>query len=43
MNWQDMYEVTLERVKQLNQELHLLKEILRSYLPIIEKDKDEER
>jgi|TARA_R100001530_G_scaffold70564_1_gene49983 hypothetical protein len=43
MNWQDMYEVTLERVRQLNRELGLLKEILRSYLPIIEKDKDEKR
>ena len=43
MNWQDMYEVTLERVQQLNRELQILKEILRSYLPIIEKDNDEER
>ena len=43
MNWQDMYEVTLERVRQLNAELSVLKEILRSYLPIIEKDKDEKR
>ena len=46
MNWQDMYEVTLERIKQLNAELALLKAILRSYLPIIDKkevDKDEKR
>jgi hypothetical protein len=43
MNWQDMYEVALERVKQLNAEIHIIKEILRSYLPIIEKDKDEKR
>jgi len=43
MNWQDMYEVALERIKQLNSELGLLKEILRSYLPIIDKDKDEKR
>ena len=43
MNWQDMYEVALERIKQLNRELSLIQAILRSYLPIIEKDKDEER
>jgi hypothetical protein len=43
MNWQDMYEVALERIKQLNQEIKLIKVILRSYLPILEKDKDEER
>ena len=43
MNWQDMYEVALERIKQLNKELAVIQAILRSYLPIIEKDKDEER
>ena len=43
MNWQDMYEVTLERVKQLNREIGLLRTILRSYLPIVKKDKDEKR
>ena len=44
MNWQDMYEVALERIKQLNQEVSLIKAILRSYLPILEeKDKDEKR
>ena len=43
MNWQDMYEVALDRIKQLNAELDVIKEILRSYLPIIEKDKDEKR
>ena len=43
MNWQDMYEVTLERVAQLNKDVTQLEEILRSYLPIIEKDKDEKR
>ena len=43
MNWQDMYEVALDRIKQLNAELDVTKEILRSYLPIIEKDKDEKR
>ena len=43
MNWQDMYEVALERVKQLNKEIGLLKAILRSYLPIVKKDKDEKR
>ena len=43
MNWQDMYEVALERIRQLNTELALFKTILRSYLPIIEKDEDEER
>ena len=43
MNWQDMYEVTLERVTQLNKDVAQLEEILRSYLPIIEKDKDEKR
>ena len=43
MNWQDMYEVALERIKQLNQEVKLLGGILRSYLPIIEKEDDEKR
>ena len=44
MNWQDMYEVALERVRQLNKETSLLREILRSYLPIIEKrDTNEKR
>ena len=44
MNWQDMYEVALDRIKQLNAELDVIKEILRSYLPIVEeKDKDEKR
>ena len=43
MNWQDMYEVTLVRVKQLNKEIQLLRTILRSYLPIIEKDDDAKR
>ena len=43
MNWQDMYEVALDRIKQLNQEVSLIKAILRSYLPILEKDKDEKR
>ena len=43
MNWQDMYEVALERVQQLNEDVHLLEEILRSYLPIVEKENDEKR
>ena len=43
MNWQTLYEVALERVKQLNQEVRLLQEILRSYLPILEIEEDEER
>ena len=43
MNWQTLYEVALERVKQLNQEVRLLQEILRSYLPILEKEEDETR
>jgi dipeptidase len=38
-----MYEVALERIKQLNQEVRLLGEILRSYLPIIEKEDNEKR
>ena len=43
MNWQDMYEVALERIRQLNTEVNTLGAILRSYLPIIEKDEDEKR
>ena len=43
MNWQDMYEVALERIRQLNQEVDTLGTILRAYLPIIEKDDDEKR
>ena len=39
-----MYEAALERVRQLNAELQLLQEILRSYLPILEKkDTNEKR
>ena len=41
MNWQDMYEVALERIKQLNQEVSLLEDILRTQLPIIEGDNNE--
>ena len=43
MKWQDMYEVTLERIRQLNEEVSTLGTILRAYLPIIEKDEDEKR
>ena len=44
MNWQDMYEVALDRIKQLNRDVDLLRAILRSYLPIVDKkDKDEKR
>jgi dipeptidase len=43
MNWQDMYEVALERIRQLNREVTLLGTILRAYLPVIEKDEDEKR
>jgi len=43
MNWQDMYEVALERIRQLNAEVDTLGIILRVYLPVIEKDKDEKR
>lgn len=43
MNWQDMYEVTLERVRQLNKEVKLLETILRSYLPILKKETNEKR
>ena len=41
MNWQSMYEVALDRIKQLNKEQEILEAILRSYLPIIEGDNDE--
>jgi hypothetical protein len=43
MNWQTLYEVALERIKQLNKEVSILQEILRSYLPILEKDENEKR
>ena len=43
MKWQDMYEVALDRIRQLNTEVTLLGAILRSYLPVIEKDEDEKR
>ena len=43
MNWQDMYEVALERIRQLNAEVTTLGTILRAYLPVIEKDNDEKR
>ena len=41
MNWQDMYEVALERIKQLNQEVSLLEDILRTQLPVLERTQDE--
>ena len=43
MNWQDMYEVALERIKQLNAEVSTLGTILRAYLPIVEKEENEKR
>ena len=50
MKWQDMYEAALERFKQLNKEISLLRKdfsllqaILRSYLPIIEERKSNEK
>jgi len=43
MNWQDMYEVTLDRVYQLNKDIAILEAILRSYLPVLKKDNNEER
>ena len=43
MNWQDMYEVALERIKQLNKEVDVLEKILQSYLPIVVKEPNEER
>ena len=43
MNWQDMYEVSLDRIRQLNKEVAILETILRSYLPILTKDKNEKR
>ena len=43
MNWQDMYEVALQRIKQLNKEVTLLETILQSYLPIVIKETNEER
>ena len=43
MNWQDMYEVALERIRQLNKEVDTLGTILRAYLPVIEEDNDEKR
>ena len=43
MNWQDMYEVTLDRIHQLNKDVAILEAILRSYLPVLKKDNNEER
>ena len=43
MDWKGMYEMALERIKQLNQEVSVLETILKSYLPVIEKDKHEKR
>ena len=43
MDWKGMYEAALERVKQLNRDVSILEAILRSYLTIVEKDKDEKR
>jgi hypothetical protein len=43
MKWQDMYEVALVRIQQLNKEVALLQTILRTYLPILEKESNEKR
>ena len=43
MDWKGMYEVALDRVKQLNRDVALLEAILRSYLPILEEVKNEKR
>jgi hypothetical protein len=43
MNWQDMYEVSLDRIRQLNKEVAILEAILRSYLPILTKENNEKR
>ena len=43
MDWEGMYEVALERVRQLNKDVSVLEEILRAYLPIIEEDNNEKR
>jgi hypothetical protein len=43
MNWQKLYKVALERIKGLNNEVKLLRSILHSYLPILEKDDNEKR
>ena len=43
MNWQDMYEVALQRIKQLNKEVDVLEKILQSYLPIVVKENHEKR
>ena len=43
MDWKGMYEAALESVKQLNKDVSVLEEILRAYLPIVEKDKNEKR
>ena len=43
MNWEDMYAVAIERIRQLNKEVDTLGTILRAYLPIIQEDKNEKR
>ena len=43
MDWEGMYEVALERVRQLNKDVSVLEEILRAYLPIIEEERNEKR
>ena len=43
MDWKGMYEGALERVKQLNEDVSIMEEILRAYLPIVEEDKNEKR
>ena len=43
MDWKGMYESASERVKQLNEDVSVLEGILRSYLPIVEEIKNEER
>jgi len=38
MNWQDMYEAALERIRQLNKEVDTLGTMLRAYLPVLSID-----
>ena len=41
MTWEEMYNSSLETIKILNEEINILRAIVRVELPIIEKDDED--
>ena len=41
MTWEEMYNNALEIIKELNEEIKTLREIVRVQLPVIERDNED--